>query len=92
MMSNTMAGVAATAPDPIMAGFPGVFTLLKSRANTNPQARLERLSTLKLGDRPTLLVCLNSPEPHIRVLWGGHFVTPSFVEPTPEDGNILAFA
>ena len=57
-----------------------------------PQSWMERLATLPLGDRPPLVVFLEAPEPHIRVLWGAQFVTPSFAQPTPEDGKVLAFA
>ena len=53
---------------------------------------LERLATLPLGERPQLVVCLEDPEPHIRVLWVAQFVTLSFAQPTPEDGKVLAFA
>ena len=38
------------------------------------------------------MVCLEVPEPHIRVLWGTQFMTPSSAQPTPEDGKVLAFA
>ena len=44
-----------------------------------------------LEERPPPIVYLEAPEPHIRVLWGAHFVTRSFVQPTPEDGKILVF-
>ena len=37
------------------------------------------------------MVCLKSPELHIRVIWGNKFVTPSFVRPTPEDEKVLTF-
>ena len=36
-------------------------------------------------------MCLKDPEPHICVFWGAQFVTPSFAQPTPEGGKILAF-
>ena len=87
-----MDGVVATAPDPIISGFPGIFTLLEARANTTPQERLKRLANLPLGQRPPLVVCLNAPELHIRVIWGTQFVTLSFAQPTPEDEKVLAFA
>ena len=38
------------------------------------------------------MVCLEDPEPHIRMLWGTQFVTPYFAQPTPKDGKVLAFA
>ena len=38
------------------------------------------------------MVCLENPEPHIRVFWGAQFVIPSFAQPTPEDGKVLVFA
>ena len=38
------------------------------------------------------MVCLEAPEPHICLLWGAQFVTPSFSQPTPEDGKVPAFA
>ena len=37
------------------------------------------------------MVCLEKPEPHIRVLWVAQFVTLSFAQPTPKDGKVLAF-
>ena len=47
---------------------------------------------MPLGERPPLVVYLEAPEPHIRMLWGTQFVTLSFAQPTPEDGKGLAFA
>ena len=38
------------------------------------------------------MVCLEAPDPHIRVIWGTQFVIPSFAQPTPEDGKVLTFA
>ena len=38
------------------------------------------------------MVYLDNPEPHIRVLWSAQFGTPSFAQPKPEDGKVLAFA
>ena len=90
-MRDTVARVAATAPDLSLDGFPGILTLLKTRANTTPKARLECIITLPLGKRPQLVVCLKSPAMHIRVIWGNQFVTPSFVRPTPEDEKVLTF-
>ena len=37
-----------------------------------------------------MLVCLESPEMQIIVLWVTQFVTPSFVRLTPEDRKVLA--
>ena len=53
-----MAGVAATAPDPSIPGLPGIFTLLKARANTssNTSARLVK-SLQSWFQRPL-------PQPH----------------------------
>ena len=91
-ISETMARVAATAPDHNVPGFPGIFALLEEGAHTTPRLRLERLTTLPLGDRSPLVVCLKAPDPHIRVLWGAQSATPSFANPTPEEKKILAFA
>ena len=63
-----MVGVAATAPDPSVSGFLGIFTLLEDGAYTTPKLRIDRLVTLPLGGRPLLMVCLKAPEPHIRAL------------------------
>ena len=79
---KTMAGVAATSPNPSVPGFPGIFSLLEDEANTNPRSRLERLAILPLGEMPPLVVCLEAPAPHIRVLWDDQFVTPPFLQPT----------
>ena len=53
-----MAGVAATSPNPSILGLPGIFTLLEAGGNTTSQARLEKIATLLLGERPSLVVCL----------------------------------
>ena len=46
---------------------------------------------MPLRERPPLVVCLENPEPHIRVLWVAQFVTLYFAQPTPEDGKVLSF-
>ena len=89
---KTMAGVAATAPNPIISGLPGVFTLLEDGSNMNPQSQLKRLVTLQLGERPPLVVCLDAPEPQTRMLWGTQLLTLSFAQPILEEGKILSFA
>ena len=47
---------------------------------------------MPLRERTPLVVCIEVPEPNIRVLWGAQFVTLSFAQPTPEDRNVLSFA
>ena len=66
--------------------------MLEERSNTTHGLRLKRLATLPLGERPPLVLCLKDPEPHIRVLWGAQFLTPSFAQSSPENGKFLAFA
>ena len=66
--------------------------MLEHRSGTYPHSRLKRLATLTLAERPHLVVCIEIPDPHIRVLWGVECVIPSFTRPTPEDGKTLAFA
>ena len=78
--------------NPSIPVFPDIFSLLEDGANTNPQSRMERLATLPLGERLPIVVCLEAPESHIRVIWGAQFVTPSFAQPTPEIRKVLAFA
>ena len=56
-----MAGVDATAQNPVLANFPDIFTLLEAGQNTTLQVRLELIINLPLGERPLLVVCLNSP-------------------------------
>ena len=69
MITDTVAEVAATATDPVLASFPDIFILLEARQNINPQAQLERIVSLPLGENPPLVVFLEYPETHIRVLW-----------------------
>ena len=47
---------------------------------------------MPLTERPLLLICLLTPEPHIRVLWGVHYVIPYFTRATSEDAEVLAFS
>lgn len=37
------------------------------------------------------MVCIETPEPHIRGIWGTQYVTLSFARPTPEESKVLAF-
>ena len=46
---------------------------------------------LPLEERPQVLVCFDSPEPHTRVLWGTQYINPYFAQTTPEGGKVLAF-
>ena len=87
-----MDGVTETDSDPTLSVFPSIFTLLEAHQGTSPQTRLERIVMLHLGERLPVPVCIETPETHIRVLWGTHFFTSSFTRPTPEDGKFLAFA
>ena len=89
---DTMAGVVETAPGLALAGLPAIFSLLEEKQYTPSQTRLERIVTFPLGERPAVLVCLESPEPHIRMLLVTQFVTPSFTRPTSEDRKVLKFA
>ena len=90
---NTMAGVTETTPDPSVPGFPEIFaSRRRGGAHITLRSRLNIFATLPLGERPPLVVYLDNPEPHIRVLWSAQFGTPSFAQPKPEDGKVLAFA
>ena len=70
---------------------PYIFTLLDSIQGYTAQAHLKRLAAFPLSEHPPLVVCIEIPAPHIRMLWVQKFVAPLFAQPTPEDGNILAF-
>ena len=87
-----MDGVATTAPNPSVPGFPGISALLEYRLHTTPQSQLERLATLPLGERPPLVVFLESPESHIHVLWGNQLINLYFAQQTLEDGKVISFA
>ena len=87
-----MDGVAATEPGRSIARLPGVFTLLEEGTHTTSQLRLERLATLPLGERSPLVVCFESPDAYIRVIWGTQFISLYFAQPTPKNGKALAFA
>ena len=41
---------------------------------------------------PTLIVYIETPEPHIQVLWGVQYVMPYLICPTPKDDKLLAFS
>ena len=62
---------------------PELFDILEEKEDTYPSSRLERLETLPLDEQPLLLVCMDNPEPHIRILWRVHYVTPYFNHTTP---------
>ena len=51
--------------DPGLSASPTLFTLLEENQFTTPILRLEIIATLPLTERPLLLICLESPEPHI---------------------------
>ena len=45
-----------------------------------------------LAEFPPLVICVETPMSHVRVLWGSNYVTPSFVRTIIEDKKVPAFA
>ena len=89
---DTLAALgAAGGEDAGLHAFPAIFTLLGDTQGTTPRSFLYRIATLPLRERPLLITCVDTPAPHIRVLWGVQYVTPSFAKSTQEDGKVLAF-
>ena len=90
---ETLAALGALGlEDSCISAFPALFYLLEDKQGTSPRSRLELLMTLSLSERPFILICLATPEPHIRVLWGVQCVTPFFTNSTPEDRKVPAFS
>ena len=73
-----------------MAALPDIFVVLMGEVATL-RARLELLATLPLEERPPWMVPLKELEPHIQVLWGLQYVTPSYASANTEDGRLIAF-
>mmetsp|Transcript_55556 Transcript_55556/g.166523 ORF Transcript_55556/g.166523 Transcript_55556/m.166523 type:complete len:146 (-) Transcript_55556:2198-2635(-) len=44
-----------------------------------------------MAERPMLVVCLEQPKPHLRVLWGLEHVEPSILDPMDVEGAIFQF-
>ena len=86
-----MARVAAAASDLALARFPAIFSFLEEHQDITLKLRLESILTFIVGERPLVMVCLESQDPYTRLLWGTKFVTPSFARPNPEDRKVLAF-
>ena len=86
-----MTRVTSTTTGPELASFLEISTLLEAWQGTSPHTRLERLAMLPLEERPQVLVCFDTPEPHTRVLWGTQYINPYFAQTTPEGGKVLAF-
>ena len=74
-----------------MAAFPSIFAILTDEVAT-PRSGLKRLASLFLADRSPVMVCLEELEPHIQVLCGLRFATPSYTSATPKDRKFLAFS
>ena len=77
--------------DSCFSSFPELLYLLEDRKGEYPRSLLDRLATLPLTERPLLLICLSTLEPHIQILWGMHYIIPYFTRATPEYGAVLAF-
>ena len=89
---GTLIILAAASPrDTTLAAFLAIFTLLDPRAGTPPRYRIQRLATLPLEERPLLVVCVDTLNLHIRVLWGAKYVIPSFIQITPKYSKFLVF-
>ena len=83
---------AASTRETPLASFPDIFTLIDIKTVTSPCFRINRLATLSLAYRPPLVVCVETPDPHTRVLWGVEYMMPQFLSsPTPKDGKVIAF-
>ena len=66
--------------------------MLEPKTGTTPSYRIKWLSTLLLVESPYLVVCVEMPNLHIRVLWGVEYVMTSFMHPTPKDGKVPTFS
>ena len=89
---DTLSSIAATSPNSFMVGFSAIFIFLKTRQGTSSHSRLERLVTFLLKERPPFLICLKTPESHIRFLWLIQYIILSSAQLTSEDGKVFAFA
>ena len=66
---GSITSIAFTPPrDTNLAAFLSKFTFMDHSAGNSSHSRLNRLATLQLGDLPPLVVCVKTPDPHIRVL------------------------
>ena len=59
-----------------LPAFLTLYTLLDNSQGVPEQAHIESLVTLPLGERPTLIIYVERPTSHIRVLWGQQLPPP----------------
>ena len=74
-----------------LAAYPAIFNLQESNATTTSE-RMNILSSLPQHEIPSLLVIVEKPTRHIRVLWGIEKLPFSYENRTALDGRIVAFS
>ena len=86
-------GVEVAYPrDTTLAASSDIFTFLDPRTGTSLRSSLKGLATLPLADSQLLVVCVETPELHIKSSGGVEYIIFSFLcSPTPKDGKVLAF-
>ena len=73
-----------------MAAYPAIFNLQESDITTTIE-RIDILASLPQQERPALLIIVEEPTCHKRVLWGIEKLPYSYANKTALDGRIVAF-
>ena len=74
-----------------LAAYPSIFDLQESDITATTE-RIEILASLLQHERPALLIIVEDPTRHIRVLWGIEKLPYSYAKKIALDGHILAFS
>ena len=74
-----------------LAAYPAIFELQESDITTTTDP-MDILASLPQPERPTLLIIVEGPTRHIRVLWGIEKLPYSYADKTALDGRIVAFS
>ena len=73
-----------------LAAFPAIFNLQDNNVTATSE-RVKILASLPEHERPSLLIIVEEPKHHIRVLWGIEKLPFSYANRTALDGRIVAF-
>ena len=66
--------------------------MLEPKTGTTPHYKINQLATLPPVESPYLVVYIETPYPHIRILWGLEYVMTSCMHPTPKDCKVPTFS
>ena len=76
--------------DPLIKAFPALYGQINDRRLMAVCACLQVVASMMLHKRPIFAVYVDTPAPHLNIIWNIKHIKPKILSPTEVDGAVLA--